>query len=229
MSTRTFTAGFLFCGLGAGARGFLEARANLGPDAARFVSLGGIDKGPEACADFVRLTGSPALQADVATLTPTQLRAAWGEKTPDCVFLSPPCKGFSGLLSASSAAKPEYQALNQLVIQGVFLLCETWSDGPPATIVLENVPRITSRGKHLLVQVRDLLTRYGYRLHEGGHDCGEIGGGGTVLDPFAGTGTTGEAATSLGCDAILIELVPAYVEIARRRTAQQGLFAREAS
>lgn len=176
MRERTFTVGFLFCGLGAGARGFLQARVNLGDDRARFRSLGGVDNDADACADFEQLTGSRAVCADVATMTPADLRAAWGETVPDCVFLSPPCKGFSGLLSAESAAKEQYQRLNQLVHQGIFLLCETWPEGPPATIVLENVPRIVSRGKTLLAQVRQLLTGYGYRLHEGMHDCGEVGG-----------------------------------------------------
>jgi site-specific DNA-cytosine methylase len=176
MADRTFRAGFLFCGLGAGALGFLRARASLGDDGARFVSVGGVDIDAEACADFERITGSKATRADVATMTPEELRAAWGESAPDCVFLSPPCKGFSGLLSAASAAKPEYQALNQLVLQGVFLLVEAWPDAAPSTIVIENVPRIVSRGAELLAQVRDLLTAYGYRLHEGMHDCGEVGG-----------------------------------------------------
>lgn len=47
----------------------------------------------------------------------------------------------------------------------------------------------------------------------------------TVLDPFAGSGTVGVVATALGRDAILVELNPDYAEIARKRTAQQGLFA----
>lgn len=41
--------------------------------------------------------------------------------------------------------------------------------------------------------------------------------GGRVLDPFGGSGTTGEVANKLNRDAILIELNPAYVEIARQR------------
>lgn len=173
---RVFRAGFLFSGLGAGARGFLASRASLGEDSARFVSLGGIDIDAEACADFELLTGSPAMVADVATMTSAALRAAWGDVSPDCVFASPPCKGFSALLPAKAATAPKYQALNRLVLQGIFLLCETWPDRPPATIVLENVPAITSRGAGFLRQVRDLLTGYGYRLHEGFHDCGEVGG-----------------------------------------------------
>jgi DNA modification methylase len=49
--------------------------------------------------------------------------------------------------------------------------------------------------------------------------------GGTVLDPFGGAGTTGLVADRLQRDAILIELNPAYVEIARNRlTADAGMF-----
>jgi DNA modification methylase len=39
----------------------------------------------------------------------------------------------------------------------------------------------------------------------------------TVLDPFAGSGTTGLVADQSGRDAILLELNPAYCEMARRR------------
>lgn len=110
-----FAAGFLFCGLGAGARGFLQSRADLRDAGARFRSVGGIDLDAEACADFEKLTGSPATRADLATMSPEDLRAAWGETVPDILFMSPPCKGFSGLLSAKAAKAPKYQALNELV------------------------------------------------------------------------------------------------------------------
>ena len=43
--------------------------------------------------------------------------------------------------------------------------------------------------------------------------------GGTVLDPFAGSGSTGIAADREGFDAILIEREAEYVEIAKRRIA----------
>lgn len=42
--------------------------------------------------------------------------------------------------------------------------------------------------------------------------------GGTVLDPFAGSGTTGQVAIELGRKAVLIELNPKYVELIERRT-----------
>jgi site-specific DNA-methyltransferase (adenine-specific) len=43
--------------------------------------------------------------------------------------------------------------------------------------------------------------------------------GGTVLDPFNGSGSTGMAAVELGHPYIGCELDPAYVEIAEKRIA----------
>jgi site-specific DNA-methyltransferase (cytosine-N4-specific) len=42
--------------------------------------------------------------------------------------------------------------------------------------------------------------------------------GDTVLDPFAGSGTVGQVALELGRRAVLIELNPAYIELAEERT-----------
>jgi site-specific DNA-methyltransferase (adenine-specific) len=44
--------------------------------------------------------------------------------------------------------------------------------------------------------------------------------GDTVLDPFAGTGSTSQAAILSGRNSIANEIEPLYVEIARRRIAQ---------
>jgi site-specific DNA-cytosine methylase len=175
MTTHVFRAGFLFCGLGAGARGFLDATARLGQHDARFESVGGIDLDPLACADFETRTGSKATCADVATAQPSDLRAAWGEQAPDAVFLSAPCKGFSGLLPRKTAETAKYQQMNRLALQGMHLLCAAWAS-PPGLLVLENVPRIQSRGAVLLEQIRAVLRAHGYLLHEASHDCGEIGG-----------------------------------------------------
>lgn len=52
--------------------------------------------------------------------------------------------------------------------------------------------------------------------------------GGNVLDPFGGSGTTGVVAKKLGRNYILIEMGPAYIDIANRRilreTAQMNIF-----
>jgi DNA modification methylase len=42
--------------------------------------------------------------------------------------------------------------------------------------------------------------------------------GDTVLDPFAGSGTVGQVAIELGRKAVLIELNPEYIELAKDRT-----------
>ena len=47
--------------------------------------------------------------------------------------------------------------------------------------------------------------------------------GDVVLDPFGGSGTVGQVAESLGRQWLLIELNPAYAELAKDRTAQQGM------
>lgn len=50
--------------------------------------------------------------------------------------------------------------------------------------------------------------------------------GGTVLDPFAGAGTTGLVADRLGRNALLIEINPAYAAMAKERIADDApLFA----
>lgn len=50
--------------------------------------------------------------------------------------------------------------------------------------------------------------------------CWEPGGRCLVLDPFAGSGTTGMVAIEHGCDFVGIELNQAYAEMARGRLAQ---------
>lgn len=53
--------------------------------------------------------------------------------------------------------------------------------------------------------------------------------GGTVLDPFAGSGTMGDAALAEGRNAILIELGDDYIEdIRNRNNARKDLFGRPA-
>lgn len=91
MTTHEYTLLAPFCGLGAGALGFQRAATKLMGHEARFRVLGGIDNDPMACADFEYLTGAPALCADIAKLTPAELRAFAGDVPPDVVFTSAPC------------------------------------------------------------------------------------------------------------------------------------------
>jgi site-specific DNA-methyltransferase (adenine-specific) len=47
--------------------------------------------------------------------------------------------------------------------------------------------------------------------------------GDVILDPFAGSGTTGKAALELGRNAIMIEINPAYLDTIRERCARKGI------
>ena len=190
----TFTHFHFFCGLGAAAKGFNKGSARVGSLRAKFRCLGGIDNDPGAVRDFSRLAGVPGTLLDLfdedqfrafhgapppvgwrpATLDDIR-RAAQGE-FPDIVFLSAPCKGFSGLLPESSSKTAKYQALNRLTLRGVWLMLEAFKAKPPKLIVFENVPRIATRGRALLDQIVALLRSYGYSVAETTHDCGELGG-----------------------------------------------------
>ncbi len=184
----------LFCGLGGGAAGFNKGRAQVGSLKASFRCLGGVDVDPAAVRDFGRLAGVPGTCLDMFDRAqylafhgkeppagwreagPDDIRRAAGGERPHIVFLSAPCKGFSGLLSEASSRSEKYQALNRLTLRGVWLMLEAWSDDPPPLILFENVPRIQSRGRHLLDQITGLLRGYGYAVAETTHDCGRLGG-----------------------------------------------------
>jgi site-specific DNA-cytosine methylase len=170
-----FTVAHLFSGLGGCAIGFQNARKKFGVATGCFKTITGIDIDESACVDFYNLTGVPPVSANIADLSVQGLLQATKGACPDVVFLSPPCKGFSSLLSNRTARSEKYQALNRLVPAGLFLVVEGFPK-PPKFIVLENVPRIVNRGAELLHQVRLLLGQYGYQFHEGFHDCGEVGG-----------------------------------------------------
>jgi site-specific DNA-cytosine methylase len=177
MRELVFRAAFPFGGSGGGARGFLDAAItlqNLGVSA-RFESVGGIDVDALACADFEYLTHSLSLCADVLSLTPEDLRKQFGTRAPDCVFMSPPCKGASALLSAAKSRTAKYQDMNELALVWTRLMLSAWEEHPPL-LLLENVPQLKTRAAKMLTEVRRLLRRAGYVLSDGFHDCGELGG-----------------------------------------------------
>ena len=175
MAEREYTAFFPFGGSGGGALGFQQATARLFGVDARFRVLGGIDFEPHACADFEMLTGVPELCADVDTLTPKALRERFGTTAPDVVFMSPPCKGASGLLSVAKSKTPKYQAMNELALRWTELMLRAWPV-PPKLVLLENVPRLKQRAGGMLRKVRSALRAAGYVFQDGFHECGEIGG-----------------------------------------------------
>lgn len=182
------------CGLGGGAKGFNRAKPIVGNIQAEWQCIGGIDVDPAGLRDFQRLSGVPGTVMDLFTrsmylafhgkqppaewkeATPADVCRAAGYERPDAVFISSPCKGASGLLSETMSLTPKYQALNELTLRCVWLMCEAWKDDPVSLIVFENVPRLATRGRHLLDQINQLLSFYGYAVAETTHDCGVIGG-----------------------------------------------------
>lgn len=170
----TYTALFPFCGLGAGARGFVDARVRVFDRDVRFTSVGGIDNNPEACKDFVLLTKSPALCVDIRELTVARL-LEFCPIAPDVVFLSAPCKGSSKLISDAKAAQPKYAEMNRLAEIWIELMLRAWPT-LPRLVLFENVPNLTTRAKEMLKRVKKLLKGAGYLLHDGFHECGELGG-----------------------------------------------------
>ncbi|ALZ09038.1 hypothetical protein HV99_19605 [Pseudomonas aeruginosa] len=173
MIKRTLYHFHFCCGLGGGAAGFNRARPRVGNVEAEWVCLGGIDVDPAGLRDFERLAGVPGTLLDLFTrdqyvrfhgkeppagwreATPEDIRRAAGGRRPDAVFISSPCKGASGLLSEKMSLTPKYQALNELTLRCIWLMGEAWADDPVPLIVFENVPRLASRGRHLLDQIKD--------------------------------------------------------------------------
>lgn len=183
-----------FVGLGGGARGFNKANPRVGTTQAKFRCIGGIDVDAAAIRDFDRLANAKGTVLDLfdrsqyeafhgrtppvgwVEATVADVHRAAGHERPHIIFLSAPCKGFSGLLSEGKSKTDKYQALNRLTLRGVWLMLEAWKDDPVEMILFENVPRIATRGRHLLDQITSLLRSYGYAVAETTHDCGEIGG-----------------------------------------------------
>lgn len=170
-----FTALFPFGGLGAGALGFKEAVATQAGCSARFNIIGGIDFDDMASKDFVYLTGSPSLTADIGKLQPEALRSFAGDEVPDVIFFSPPCKGASGLLSNKNAKTAKYQRMNGLALTWLRLMFATWKSRP-SLVLLENVPRLKKRAPTMVRKLVKMLRDEGYVVNEGFHDCGSLGG-----------------------------------------------------
>ncbi|GBQ91047.1 DNA cytosine methyltransferase [Asaia krungthepensis] len=188
------THAHLFCGLGGGAKGFNAAKARHGALTASFECLGGIDVDPAAIRDFERLSGVKGTVLDLfdhgqyrdfhgadpapdwSEATTADIHRAFNNRKPHILFLSAPCKGFSGLLSETMSRTGRYQALNRLTLRGIWLALEAYKEDPVEFILFENVPRIATRGRHLLDQIVALLGSYGYAVAETTHDCGALGG-----------------------------------------------------
>lgn len=184
----------LFGAMGGGARGFKRARVQVAGMDGEWECLGSMDIDAAANRVFARRVGTPAITIDFADrsqyiaingheppdgwreATPADLRQATGGRRPDCIFLSAPCKGFSGLLPEAKSANPKYQAMNGLAQRALWLVLEAWADDPVPLILFENVPRLMTRGRAFADQLLAMMSSFGYISRETVHDCGELGG-----------------------------------------------------
>jgi site-specific DNA-cytosine methylase len=197
-----YRAFYLFCGLGGNAAGVNKSHARIGHLEGAFRCIGGVDSDPAAVRDFRHFSDVAGTVLDLFAredyvafhgkeppdgwreATADDIRAAAGGERPHLIFTSPPCKGFSGLLSQERSTTARYQALNRLAVRGIRLALEAWGDNPPEFFLLENVPRIMTRGSALLDQIDGMLQRFGYATAPTVHDCGELGGLGQTRKRF---------------------------------------------
>ncbi|ETT54798.1 C-5 cytosine-specific DNA methylase [Paenibacillus sp. FSL R7-269] len=193
------TAAVLFGGIGGESAGLLRSKVEYGGKLYKFKLLCSIDSDPVACRNHDLITGEQTSvvmdlfqrwqyeawhghtpPAGWREMTPSDIWLAFREQVPFFLFLSPPCKGQSGLLPQDKAKSDKYQALNYLTVHGLEIAlqaCLEYGGSLPAIIQLENVPRITSRGKPLLKQIRKLLEKFNYAVSiRADHNLGEVGG-----------------------------------------------------
>lgn len=164
-----------FGGGAGGASGFQRAKASLFGLESEFELVGSFDKDPYACAAFEYLTGVAQVCIDARELTPCMMRDFYGKKSPYAIHGSPPCVGYSKLLSTKKSKTKKYQLYNELALVNTRLIIETWGDDLPAFVLYENVPNIKARGKVLLAEVRRLLVAAGYVIQDGFHECRKVG------------------------------------------------------
>jgi len=186
---------FHLCGaVGGGARGFKMARVQIGQMKGEWECIGSVDIDARANGVFSRRLGVPATTLDLADrtqyvaingreppagwreATPADLRRAAHGHRPDCIFVSAPCKGFSGLLPEAKSVSPKYVAMNGLSERALFLALTAWADDPVPLFVMENVPRLLTRGGEFVDELVRMFQAHGYAVSKTVHDCGEIGG-----------------------------------------------------
>lgn len=164
------TALVLFAGSGGLSRGLHEE----GFDAL------GLDVDPLCVEDHRKIAG-PCEWGDLMTMQPHELRDLWSKHYgadhagPTLLATSPPCKSFSGCLPTALSKTEKYVEMSSLAMRGLWLVLEAFPASLPKLILMENVPRMKTRGAEWLDQITRLLQGYGYAVNLETHDCGEYG------------------------------------------------------
>lgn len=193
------TAAILCGGIGGETAGLLRSKVEYAGKLYKFKVLCSIDNDPVACHNHDLITGEKTSvvmdlfrrwqykawhghepPADWREATTWDIWCAFKQQVPYFMFLSTPCKGLSGLLPEEKSESEPYQALNYLTVSVLELAlqaCVEFGDAIPAIIQFENVPRITSRGKHLLKKIKQIFKKFGYQCSfRSDHNLGKIGG-----------------------------------------------------
>jgi site-specific DNA-cytosine methylase len=132
------TAAVLFGGVGGFSAGLMQSKVEAYGKVHNYKLLCSIDYDPIACKNHDLVTGEQtAVCMDLfdrdqyrkwhgqeptdewQEVTPWDVWVAFGYQVPDYIFLSAPCKGFSGLLPGEKAESEKYQALNLLMLRGL--------------------------------------------------------------------------------------------------------------
>ncbi|ACV63261.1 hypothetical protein Dtox_2452 [Desulfofarcimen acetoxidans DSM 771] len=159
--TKKYTVVHFFAGIGGGALGMQKSMVEYRGLLGKFETIVGIDCDREACQDFEMITGVPAACIDLFSrkdyiayhghepplgwqeATAEDIRNATRGIYPSVIFMSPPCKGFSGLLPEKTSKTEKYQALNRLTIRGLELIFELSNTPIWVTPVLSESKELT--------------------------------------------------------------------------------------
>lgn len=168
MSVKPYTVVHLFSGSGGCSLGFQREG---------FKTLAAFDNDADACADLDYLLGEHvSVCADIGAMEPADLRRIVGERRPDVLVSTPPCKGWSKCLPKRSRVTAKYKAMCALAVRGVWLALHAWPEQPPPLVLIENVRGMNIEGRELMRIIEGELAEAGYLFDVRVHNVGEVGG-----------------------------------------------------
>ena len=147
---KVLTAIDLFCGAGG---------LTLGLKRAGFNVVAGVEINPEIAKTYkANHPTTKLLIRDVREITGKEILELTGLKEIDLVAGCPPCQGFTTLTTKYHRKDPR----NDLVLEMARIVEEM----KPKMVMMENVPGLAARGKHLLDEFVERLESLGYRVNK---------------------------------------------------------------